>query len=615
MKSGMKNKIFNVLLALVVVVLSFVTATPAVNAETHDGSCGDGVYWSLDTDTGVLTISGSGKLEDQEYNKEFNEYAEQIKSVYIGSGISGMHTDVFKDLKNLVSIKVDSANSVLAADSDGVLYTKRAGSLCVFPRGKTTTSYTIPSHIRYIESYSFYGCKNLKSITIHDGVEEIENDSFNYCESLTHISLPSGLKTIEEDTFYDCTSLKEITIPSTVTKIGKSAFYGTAISEIYVSPAMTELDDNAFYNMDSLEKISVSASNSKYCSDENGVLYNKSKTVLLKFPAASSVTDYTVPQGVKEIKPYAFWESKKLKKITIADSVTSIGRSCFWCCGMLEEVKLPSKLTVLEENLFYGCNKLKNIQIPETVKTIKDDVFDGSRITELNIPASVTEIIGLSSPTSLKKITVDPENKNYCSDENGILYSKDKTVLYRYPCASEQRSFVVPDTVKTIDDYAFYYCDTLRCITLQDGVETIGRYSIYMLEECAVQIPVSVKEISEDAFSSYDTDIYYQGTKTEWEAVKIVDYEGKDSKDGLETDTVLFEIMPVEELLAEDEEEDSGIHVETMSGPQTNRPSVKRKDRPLNGEDVFVIVGIFGGVGVIFAMILRALVDKYKNID
>ena len=150
---------------------------------------------------------------------------------------------------------------------------------------------------------------------------------------------------------------------------------------------------------------------------------------------------------------------------------------------------------------------------------------------------------------------------------------------------------------------------------MPDGVEKIGQYSLGLNYDFAVQIPTSVTEINDTAFG-YSVDIYYQGTKTEWTEIKIVDYKGNPSADGLDNaENVFFEIMPVEELLAEDEKETSGITVETFSESLAEKPAVKRKDRPLNGEDVFVIVGIFGGVGVIFLMVLRLMIEKYKEAD
>lgn len=84
-------------------------------------------------------------------------------------------------------------------------------------------TFTVPSHIKKIESGAFQGCL-LETIYIPDSVTKIEGSAFGLCMRLQEIKLPNGLNTIETDTFYSCIKLKKVTIPPSVKTIEVGAF-------------------------------------------------------------------------------------------------------------------------------------------------------------------------------------------------------------------------------------------------------------------------------------------------------------------------------------------------------------------------------------------------------
>ncbi|WP_443721682.1 leucine-rich repeat protein [Ruminococcus sp.] len=148
----------------------------------------------------------------------------------------------------------------------------------------------------------------------------------------------------------------------------------------------------------------------------------------------------------------------------------------------------------------------ENITIPAkinglTVTTIGTGAFVQTGMGSLNIPASITDI----KPNAFKlsgfnKIEVDKNNSNYTSI-NGVLFSKDKTVLFAYPKENSATSYIIPDGVKIIESTAFMGASNLNNIVIPDGVTTIKENAFYLWSNLKnVSIPTSVKSIGRDAF-------------------------------------------------------------------------------------------------------------------
>ena len=136
-----------------------------------------------------------------------------------------------------------------------------------------------------------------------------------------------------------------------------------------------------------------------------------------------------------------------------------------------------------------------------TVTTIGKNAFAQTGLGCLNIPASITDI----KPNAFKfsgfnKIEVDKNNLNYTSI-NGVLFSKDKTVLLAYPKENSATSYIIPDGVKIIGSTAFMGTSNLNSIVIPNGVTTIKENAFYLCSNLKnVSIPTSVKSIGEYAF-------------------------------------------------------------------------------------------------------------------
>lgn len=208
--------------------------------------------------------------------------------------------------------------------------------------------------------------------------------------------------------------VQSISIPNNVTKIGIQAFSSCEhLQNLNIPAAVLEIGKEAFWDCISLESIDVSIENPRY-SSEDGVLYNKEKTKLLRYPPARRKETFVIPADVTEIAPYAFQGCQYLKHVTIPsgvepslhmfewcdslecavlrDGVIKIESFAFACCKNLQYVCIPDSVEEIGELSFENCKNLKGIVLPENLKTIGRKAFYGCDLEEVAIPESVRSI-------------------------------------------------------------------------------------------------------------------------------------------------------------------------------------------------------------------------------
>ena len=451
------------------------------------GECGENVSWTLD-DSGKLSISGNGKMEFVYYSGEtasgprWEKYKNEIKSVVIEDGVSS------------------------------IAY----GAFCE--------------------------CVNLESVYIPTSVLSIESQAFAFCEKLASITIPKNVSVIEDEAFMDCQSLTEII---------------------------------------------VDEQNTSFSTDFNSILYDKNKTILIQFPCGSpltsfsipttvssigrsafshcnNLTDIVIPSNVKTIGDYAFYDCESLKSVAIQDGVESFKNGVFLYCDTIEYFSLPKSLISIGENCFL-CHSLKHIFVDESNPSFTSDVFGclynkdqsilisypaASSESSFEIPESVvtvsegaffnnkflTEIImhnhvqtigmdAFVAMLKLKRFIVDNNNSHFSSDEQGVLYNKDHTILLQYPFGNNRTKYEIDNQTILLSENA-----------------GIG-YAV-----SAIYIPIKVKTIQFDAIGNravkegYDklSDIYYEGSESQWEEISI-DYFNNNLLDNV---TIHFNASP-----------------------------------------------------------------------
>ena len=492
-------------------------------------SIGDKAFHGCDSLTSITIPDSVTSIGDEAF-----WYCRSLYSVTIGNGVTSVGNDIFRDCASLryATINIENVTSVL-----------------------------------------FEGCTSLCSVIFGDNVRSIGKYAFSGFTSLDSITIPDSVISIGERAFYNCSRLKSITIPDSVTSIGKEAFLNTAYyndeyywdagilyignhlidakqfglgkievkqgtktiadfacspcyssSSITIPDSVTNIGDFAFYNCKSLYRIDVSSENTNF-SSENGVLFNKDKTEIVRYPAKNTDTSYsipdsvtiiddgafegctsltsiTIPDDVTSIGDYAFYECKSLENITIGNGVTIVGDYAFYCCNSLTSITIPDSVTSIGNRAFYECTSLENVKIGNGVTSVGDLAFLNCwRVVNVTIGNGIKEIISsLYDSSKLENITVSSGNANF-SSENSILFNKDKTEIVRYPAGKTDTSYSIPDSVTSIGDWAFDDCTSLTSITIPDSVTIIDDGAFARCTSLtSITIPDNVTSIGERAF-------------------------------------------------------------------------------------------------------------------
>jgi hypothetical protein len=187
--------------------------------------------------------------------------------------------------------------------------------------------------------------RNITQVKIEDGVTSIGEYVFYACPALVSVTIPYGVTSIGNSAFARCPSLASIAIPDSVTRIGDFAFsFCHGLTSVTVPSGVTSIGDEPFGSCAGLTAIEVEKDNPSYLS-ENGVLFNREKTVLIQYPAGR-VGGYVIPDGVTKIEWFAFdsfedndgFAINNLRSVTIPESVTEIGFAGFYHCVGLAHV-------------------------------------------------------------------------------------------------------------------------------------------------------------------------------------------------------------------------------------------------------------------------------------
>lgn len=179
-----------------------------------------------------------------------------------------------------------------------------------------------------------------------------------------------------------------------------------------------------------------------------------------------------------------------------------LGSNMFYNAESLISLVLPSTIQKIESYSLQDCENLATITIPELCKEVKSSaIYSCEKLSSIQIGKSLEKFEpnnGYFCP-ALKTITVDAGNTHLTSVD-GVLYSKDMDVLYRYPVGKAESSFEIPSSVKIIYDYAFS-STALEYITMPDGLEAINTGAFDGCKELlSVEIPQTVKEIGMFAY-------------------------------------------------------------------------------------------------------------------
>lgn len=245
-----------------------------------------------------------------------------------------------------------------------------------------------------------------------------------------------------------------------ITHIGKEAFRSyRGLTTVSLGNCLKVIEDNAFEGCVELVKLGMP---------------NSLETIKEGAFASCGFSVVEISDGVKEIGENAFSRNSTLNSVKIGKSVTTIGRQAFSECPALTSVTLGENLKFIKTSAFERCTVLSDIILPSSLQVIDSRAFHSTALVSVSVPSSVVNIgkDAFNDIYALKEIKVDEANTVY-SDIDGVLCSKTKTVLLRYP-NSKGKTYTVPNTIKKIYDGAFSYCPELETVVFPASVISFG---------------------------------------------------------------------------------------------------------------------------------------------
>ncbi len=346
-----------------------------------------------------------------------------IPEVLDNETVVGIGEGAFYEVKGLTSVTMPETVTEIGA---GAFYCCEALQSINLPAGLTT-----------IGESAFYQCASLKTVEIPDGITTITDSCFAQCYALDKLTLPAKLEKIEAEAFYASgQNIDTLLLPDTLTEIGELAFYGwSSIRTVHLPKALTQLGDYVFDGCDALQEISVEQDNPNYTAVD-GVLHDKARTRLIKYPPARYEESYTLRDGVQTVDGWAFVGAGNLKHIDLNEAVT-IGEEAFYGCNALETIAINDAVTELPSAAFTLCSALKEITIPANCTTIGAHCFTGcSSLQEVTVPAGVNNIgdyaFGYDFDIATQQLQkLKHFRMNVYVGTEGIAYAKKYDVSYR----------------------------------------------------------------------------------------------------------------------------------------------------------------------------------------
>ena len=460
------KKVISLILSFAVVITSCVLLFESVYAETSkvmEFDCGLDATAYLDRKTGMLTVKGKGEMNFFYDDIPWWAYRNEIYSVTVEEGITKIAETAFLDC-DITRITLPASLEKIGDDALSMTDIEEI----IIPDNSKLSEFYVTSYLRKTPWYK----------SQPDGPVYLGNMLLEYKGEMpanTEITVKNGTYAINCYAFNRQKNLVDITVPESVERVGYNAFYGTAW-----------FDSKPYYELVCVGK----------------VLY------FYNFPwkavESSDITEeLIIPEGIVSISEGAFSGHCTFKNIVLSESLGYIGVQAFSQCYHLEKITVPenSCLNCIDDAAFYDCKNLEDIAFPEGFERIGINTFLSCETLEnISMPSSVNDI-GLTAfePNTLETFIVDSDNPHYCTDDNGILYSKDKTTVFGSYQKMTVEELALPDTVKKIGAQAFVTSPVKRFV-LPDSVEEIDFEAFGESAVEYINIPYGVKRINNHTF-------------------------------------------------------------------------------------------------------------------
>lgn len=394
----MKKHITRLLFAALLLLALCIGASAAGTS----GKCGPSAYWSFDSSTGTLTISGSGAMNDYEYGDyPWMDYRNSIQTIVIGDQITQIGWNAFpwtacstiKFGKNVRSIGERAFNGCRNLNGDLTLpdSVQTIGAGAFQGCEKLSGDLTIPDSVQTIGDSAFEFCTGLNgTLTLGKNLRTIGKKAFSGCAFTGSLTIPEGITEIAIGTFSSSRSngmfTGTLTLPSTLKTIGASAFSYTDFSgELLIPDGVTSIGANAFKECDGFGGLLSLPDSVKtvgewafyLCKGFTGLKLSAGLTKIEKLSFAHMYglrTEVVIPEGVTEIGESAF-QCSHMPSICFPSTLKKIGKEAFYF-SLNCKITFPDGLEVIEDEAFALCNVKSAVILPASIKSIGKKAFD-----------------------------------------------------------------------------------------------------------------------------------------------------------------------------------------------------------------------------------------------
>lgn len=355
-----------------------------VSAATYTGNCGaDGnnLTWSLDTYTGVLTISGTGEMASYYGTgtpRPWESYIASIKSVILPEGITAIGTWAFRNHTSLATVNLPSTLTNIGSQA-----------FCA----TAITSVEIPSGLTGINHWAFKDCASLTTVRLPASIANLPTPgAFCGCTSLQEVyvlwetadKIPACSNS--SNFFHDLSTKPKLYVPCGTTSLYKNKGWANkfTLTEVVANGTCGASGDNLTWSLNTCGVLTISGSGAMADWD------NKEDVPWYSY--RESITSVAVGDQVTSIGNCAFYGCSNMSSCSIPNSVTQIGSASFRACSKLTSMAIPS-VTNLAAYAFHGCSMLTSVTLSNNLTELKSCTFQNcSSLAIITIPKKVTDV-------------------------------------------------------------------------------------------------------------------------------------------------------------------------------------------------------------------------------
>ena len=511
-----------------------VTAVSFGGALTGNLTIGESAFYQCKVLTSVTLPAGVTEIG----RFAFYQCA-KLESLVIPNTVTFIGSGAFTGDSDISSVTFDDGGDTALVIEDSRYGTSENENYGVFAGCSQLTTVTFPNRAIALGSCIFKGCTSLTSVEIKGDVTALGKKAFEGCKNLTTVVGFDNITTMTElpDYFFAYTKLSSINLPQGLKTIGGYVFAGTELTEITIPASVERIGYVSGWSSDSGDMYSAY------------LFYNCKKLKKVVFEANGKL---------KELSMNFFSGCSALEEVVLPDALETIGSNSFASCG-LTSLTIPASVKTIEINAFAASANLKTVTFEEgsQLEVIENQAFRNTALTsftfpesdipielgeklflgclyltELHLSSKVTDIgDALVGCSSIMTVDIPEVNKNMSLESSsgggGIIYNYNKTILKVFVGRWEEETFtvgagvtniesnafagqyrlkkvIIPDSVKTIGEQAFYNCINLETVEFPDYAQltTIGKYAFSGCENLkTVKLPSNLAAIGTYAFA------------------------------------------------------------------------------------------------------------------